>query len=63
MADRAVELLRLVIHGRSGLGLDIRMEPDEVRKKRSLVFRILIIVIVLAILTILIVMTAGSGGT
>lgn len=63
MADGAIDLLRLDIHGRSGLGLDIRMEPDEVRKKRSLVVRILIIVIVLAILTILLVMTAGSGGT
>ena len=62
MADGAVELLRLVIHGRSGLGLDIRMEPDEVRKKRSLVVRVGIVVIVLAILAILIVMT-GSGGT
>jgi len=62
MADRAVELLRLVIHGRSGLGLDIRMEPDEVRKKRSLVVRILIVLIVVAILAILIIAT-GSGGT
>jgi len=62
MADGAVELLRLVIHGRSGLELDIRMEHDEVRKKRSLVVRVGIVVIVLAILAILIVMT-GSGGT
>ncbi len=62
MADRAVELLRLVIHGRSGLGLDIRMEPDEVRKKRSLLVRILIVLIVVAILAILIIAT-GSGGT
>ena len=62
MADGAVELLRLVIHGRSGLGLDIRMEPDEVRKKRSLLVRILIVLIVVAILAILIIAT-GSGGT
>lgn len=54
--------MRLVIHGRSGLGLDIRMEPDEVRKKRSLLVRILIVLIVVAILAILIIAT-GSGGT
>ena len=62
MADGAIDLLRLVIHGRSGLGLDIRMEPDEVRKKRSLLVRILIVLIVVAILAILIIAT-GSGGT
>lgn len=62
MADGAVELLRLVIHGRSQPLLNIGMEPDEVRKKRSLVVRILIVVIVLAILAILIIAT-GSGGT
>lgn len=62
MADGAIDLLRLDIHGRSGLGLDIRMEPDEVRKKRSLVVRILIVLIVVAILAILIIAT-GSGGT
>lgn len=62
MADGAIDLLRLDIHGRSGLGLDIHMEPDEVRKKRSLLVRILIVLIVVAILAILIIAT-GSGGT